>query len=120
MAGKALELDDAISFYHNMSMKTHVRDTKEFYDQVAFWLSDYKNIKDKAVREVESNMKCSCCGAKDLYEADLSVPMIGGTKDINYLRIQDSGDSDFPLDTSVYRARCCRRCGNIMPYIDIV
>ena len=108
-----IDLQETIEFYKDLAKETQVRDSRNFYEQVAYWLEDYKSIKDTAVEIVESNMSCSCCGSKNLYEANIC------TTDEDSLTIKDMGDGDYPLNETIRSARCCRDCGNVMPYIRV-
>ena len=106
-----VDLQKTIDFYNNLAKDTSVKDSRDFYIQVAYWLEDYKNIKDRAVKQTESNMKCACCGSKDIFDAIIS------TTDSDSLTVRDTGDGDEPFVEEVRQARVCRRCGAVVPYI---
>ncbi len=106
-----IDLKETIDFYRNLMNETTVKDSRDFYEQVAYWLEDYKKIKDRAVEETESNLQCPCCGAKSIFDAIIS------TTDSDSLTVRDTGDGEEPFREEVRQARVCRRCGSVIPYI---
>ena len=110
----ALNLDGAIKFYQDMAESTNVSDQKMFYVQVGKWLREYKKLKlAYGTIDNKEDLRCSVCGSVDIYEAALRTT---GTFN-GFVGIEYFDDGDMPKHVIAKNARCCRRCGNIMPYV---
>jgi hypothetical protein len=105
-----MDINQTINFCTNLSKQTSVPDQKEFYSNIAAWLTDYVSYLENYGSISDSDIRCSACGSADLFDGALGQP--GGG-----IRIECVNQYDAPEMIAVSRARCCRRCGNVMPYV---